>query len=78
MLADVFGKEVYVSESHHSAAWAAAWTGLIGIGKADSFEEIKKNIPMGEAVKPNMENHEIYAAIYKKYEMLSQDIAKYF
>lgn len=78
MLADVFGKEVYVSESHHSAAWAAAWVGLVGIGKADSLEEIKKNIPMGEPVKPNMENHKIYAAIYKKYEMLSQDIAKYF
>lgn len=26
MLEDVFGKEVYLSESHHSAAWGAAWT----------------------------------------------------
>ena len=45
-LADVFGKEVYLSESHHSAAWGAAWTALVAIGKVDSFEEIKQNIPI--------------------------------
>jgi gluconokinase len=78
MLADVFGKEVYVSESHHSAAWAAAWTGLVALGKADSFAEIKKNVLMGEAVKPNMENHKIYSKIFNKYEMLANDISKYF
>jgi gluconokinase len=78
MLADVFGKEVYVSESHHSAAWAAAWTGLVALGKADSFAEIKKNVLIGEAVKPNMENHKIYSKIFNKYEMLANDISKYF
>ncbi|MGM7724508.1 gluconokinase [Metabacillus sp. Hm71] len=78
MLADMFGKEVYISESHHSAAWGAAWTALIGIGKVNSFEEIKKNIPMGEPIRPNMKNHEIYTALYSKYENLSRDIAKYF
>ncbi|QGQ45099.1 gluconokinase [Metabacillus sediminilitoris] len=78
MLADVFGKEVYVSESHHSAAWAAAWTGLVALGKADSFADIKKNVLMGEAVKPNMENHKIYSKIFNKYEMLANDISKYF
>ncbi|MBU8909251.1 FGGY-family carbohydrate kinase, partial [Desertibacillus haloalkaliphilus] len=36
MVADVFGKEVYVPESHHSAAWGAAWTALVSIGKVDS------------------------------------------
>ncbi|WP_449540183.1 gluconokinase [Ferdinandcohnia sp. Marseille-Q9671] len=78
MLADVFGKEVYVPESHHSAAWGAAWTGLVGIGKADSFEDIKDNIPMGEAVVPNKENHKKYQAIYAKYEVLAKDIMKHF
>lgn len=78
MLADVFGKEVYVPESHHSAAWGAAWTALVGIGKANSFEEIKNNIPMGEPVKPNMENHEKYKAIYAKYEAIQKDVMKHF
>ena len=41
-----FWKRIYVSESHHSAAWGAAWTALVAIGKVDSFEEIKQNIPI--------------------------------
>ncbi|THE11685.1 gluconate kinase [Bacillus timonensis] len=78
MLADVFGKEVYVPETHHSAAWGAAWTALVGIGKVNSFEEIKNNIPMGEPVVPNKENHEKYKAIYAKYEEIGKDIIKHF
>ncbi|MDR4886334.1 gluconokinase [Fredinandcohnia sp. QZ13] len=78
MLADVFGKEVYVPETHHSAAWGAAWTALVGIGKVNSFEEIKNNIPMGEPVVPNQENHEKYKAIYAKYEAIGKDIIKHF
>ncbi|WP_227937749.1 gluconokinase [Alkalihalobacillus deserti] len=78
MLADVFGKEVYVPESHHSAAWGAAWTALVSIGKVASFEDIKKNVPMGEVVKPNAENHKIYLSVYEKYEKLAHDLARYF
>ncbi|MGG1676003.1 gluconokinase [Neobacillus sp. NRS-1170] len=78
MMADVFEAEIYVSESHHSAAWGAAWTSLVAIGKAGSFEEIKKNIPMGEAIVPNKENSKIYKKVYEKYEKLAIDIAKYF
>jgi gluconokinase len=78
MLADVFGKEVYVSESHHSAAWGAAWTGLVALGKVSSFENIKENIPMGSPVIPNEDSHKTYRDIYKKYEMIAKDIAKHF
>ncbi|WP_226670682.1 gluconokinase [Metabacillus litoralis] len=78
MLADVFGKEVYVSESHHSAAWGAAWTGLVALGKVPSFEEIKENIPMNSPIIPNENNHKIYLNIYKKYALLVKDIAKHF
>jgi len=78
MLADVFGKEVYLSESHHSAAWGAAWTALVAIGKVDSFEEIKHNIPIEAIIKPNEDNHEIYAKAFIKYEQIATDLAKYF
>lgn len=78
MMADVFDAEIYISESHHSAAWGAAWTALVGIGKVDSFEEIKRNIPMGTPFVPNKENHQLYKNFYNKYEMLTKDIAKYF
>ncbi|WP_332629728.1 gluconokinase [Halalkalibacter flavus] len=78
MVADVFGKEVYVPESHHSAAWGAAWTALVSIGKVDSFEDIKKNVPMGSVVKPNEENHQIYLKVYEKYNKVANDLSEYF
>jgi gluconokinase len=78
MMADIFEAEIYVSESHHSAAWGAAWTALVAVGEAESFEAIKENIPMGTAVVPNKENSQIYKALYEKYERLAQDISKYF
>ncbi|WP_318615627.1 gluconokinase [Sporosarcina sp. YIM B06819] len=78
MLADVFGKEVYLSESHHSAAWGAAWTALVAVGKVDSFEDIKHNIPIEAIIKPNQQNHDIYRKAFEKYEMIAKDLAKYF
>lgn len=78
MLADVFGKEVYLSESHHSAAWGAAWTALVAIEKVASFEEIKQNIPIEAIVKPDPDTHKIYAEAFKKYVQIAHDVAKYF
>jgi gluconokinase len=78
MMADIFEAEIYVSESHHSAAWGAAWTALVAIGTVDSFEDIKKNIPMGAATVPNKENSKFYKEIYANYETLAKDISKYF
>lgn len=78
MLADVFGKEVYLSESHHSAAWGAAWTALYAIGQVDSLEQIKQNIPIEAIIKPNMDHHEIYKKNFEKYVGLANDLLKYF
>ncbi|MEH7247313.1 gluconokinase [Neobacillus niacini] len=78
MMADIFEAEIYVSESHHSAAWGAAWTALVGIGKVDSFEEIKRNIPMGNPVLPNKENSKVYQAIYENYEKLAKNMVQFF
>ncbi|MCM2533811.1 gluconokinase [Neobacillus pocheonensis] len=78
MMADIFETEIYVSETHNSAAWGAAWTALVAIGRVHSFEEIKMNIPMGKAIIPNKETSAIYKNIYEKYEMLAKDMAKYF
>jgi gluconokinase len=78
MLADVFGKEVYLSESHHSAAWGAAWTALVALGKVDSYEEIKKNIPIEAIIQPDQQRHEKYVEIFAKYEQIATDLAKHF
>ena len=78
MLADVFGKDVYLSESHHSAAWGAAWTGLVALGKVESYEEIKKNIPIEAIIQPDQQRHEKYVEIFAKYQAIVADLAQHF
>lgn len=78
MMADIFEADIYVPESHHSAAWGAAWTALVAMNKAASFEEIKENIPMSAAIVPNPQNSAIYKKIYQNYVMLAKDMEKYF
>lgn len=78
MLADVFGKSVYLSESHHSAAWGAAWTALYAIGEVESLEAIKQNIPIEAVIKPNMESHAKYKAQFTRYRQLALDLMKHF
>lgn len=67
MLADIFGKEVYVAETHHSSAWGAAWIALMAIGEVSSYEQIKGNIQLSEAIIPDQQTHKAYENIYKDY-----------
>ncbi|MEK3884733.1 gluconokinase [Paenibacillus sp. PL2-23] len=78
MMADVFDAAIYVSENHHSSAWGAAWTALVGIGAEERFEDIKHNIPMGQAVLPNDEVSRKYKEIYRKYEELAASLTPLF
>lgn len=78
MLADMFHCDVYVSESHHSAAWGAAWTCLVALEKVPSFQAIKENIPIAAIVQPDEERHKKYRKIFAKYEALVQDLVKHF
>ncbi|WP_067730381.1 gluconokinase [Oceanobacillus damuensis] len=78
IMADVFGMEIHISDTHHNAAWGAAWTSLVGIGEAESFNAIKENMPAEEVIEPNMENHENYLTIFDKYERIAKDLSVYF
>lgn len=78
MMADLFGQDIHVLETHHSAAWGAAWLSLVGIGYANSLEEIKKNIHVKAIVSPNSNHHKIYQNIYRTYEELSKNFEIYF
>jgi len=78
ILADVFGQDLYLSETHHNAAWGAAWTALVAIGEADSFAEIKENLPVEKAIRANMESHEAYMEIYDKYLKLADTVSEFF
>lgn len=78
MLADIFDKKVYVAETHHSSAWGAAWTALVAVGKADSFEQIKETVVLGEVISPNRDTHLTYQKIYGRYKSLAKDISAHF
>ncbi|WP_255639641.1 gluconokinase [Aquibacillus saliphilus] len=78
IMADVFGKEIHLSNTHHNAAWGAAWTAMVGMGIVESFEAIKKNIPSGKVIQPNIENHQRYTEVYEKYEKITRDLSVYF
>ncbi|KAB8128284.1 gluconokinase [Gracilibacillus oryzae] len=78
IMADVFGKEIQLADTHHGAAWGAGWTALVAINKVASFEQIKENIPIDQVIQPNMENHEEYQKIFARYQQIAKDIEKYF
>lgn len=78
IMADLFGREIQLSVSHHSAAWGAAWMSLVGIGAAESLSKIKENIQVGKVIQPNQENHKKYRELFTKYEKIAKDLAAHF
>ncbi|WP_117161493.1 gluconokinase [Paraliobacillus sp. X-1268] len=72
ILADVFGKEIHLSETHHSVAWGAAWTALFGIKEVASFAAIKEKSGPQKVVQTIRENHQQYRQIYQKYRDLTK------
>ncbi|WP_085993634.1 gluconokinase [Oceanobacillus senegalensis] len=78
IMADIFGKEIYLSDTHHNAAWGAAWTALVAIGKVHSFEDIKTSLPSEKVVEPNRKNHEKYVDIFHKYEKLVESLKEFY
>ena len=78
IMADVFGQEVYISETHNNAAWGAAFTALVATGKAKKFVEIKNNLPKEVVVTPNEENIGLYKELYEKYLRLGQILEDHF
>ena len=78
ILADIFGSDIHISDTHHNAAWGAAWTALVAIGEAESFDDIKENMPAEKVIHANNDNHEIYLKIFEKYERMVSDLMVYF
>ncbi|ADU31094.1 gluconokinase [Evansella cellulosilytica] len=74
ILADIFGQEVHIPESHQSSAWGAAWVSLKAVNEVSSFSDIKRAIPMKDVIKPNMANNETYKNYYSIYNSLYQSL----
>lgn len=78
MIADIFGMDIQISDTHHNAAWGAAWTLLVAIGKASGFSEIKEKLPIETAFSSDQRSHEKYQEIYQEYCTLLDSLVKHF
>src|SRR5699024_2369596 len=78
MLANIFNRPVYVSESHHTDARGAAWTAHIATTKNTTFTDIKTNTPCKKIVQPDKDEADMYQAIYQSYYELATVLADYF
>lgn len=78
ILADIFGEDLYVSETHHNAAWGAAWVALVATGEASSFQAIKEHLPKEQKIRMNEEAHHVYQQVFKRYRRLSETISDLF
>ncbi|ENH96643.1 carbohydrate kinase FGGY [Gracilibacillus halophilus YIM-C55.5] len=78
MVADVFGHPIQLADTHHAAAWGAAWTSLVAIGEVPSFESIKENIPINYIVEPNEERHRRYQEMFQTYHNVARTITRFF
>ncbi|SIS38574.1 gluconokinase [Salimicrobium flavidum] len=72
ILADVFGHDIELSETHHSAAWGAAWVSLVGAGYAKNYEEIRDFSPVSEVIRYDEERHALYQNVFTHYHQLVQ------
>lgn len=78
ILADIFGKEVHVPETHQSSAWGAAWLALLALGEVHSLEEIKNFIPMKKNYLPNKKNHKTYQELNRLFEAVYKSMEPHF
>lgn len=72
ILADVFGKEIYLNSIQEQACMGAAISAATGTGAFNSVDEACLSMVClhDTPVSPNMENNKIYQEILQKYRML--------
>lgn len=77
ILADVFNKKVYVSESVESSAWGAALMGMHSVGWISQLDDQACFTETLKEFKPNIENHLVYQKYYhlfgRLYEKLKEE-----
>lgn len=76
-IADVFNREILISENYESSCFGAFITGMAAIGEIENIEsfdryrpEVKKIMPDNDKHKTYMENFKIYKDIYNSLEKL--------
>jgi gluconokinase len=70
MLADIFNKQVLVTETVESAALGAAIMGMLALGYIPDFGAVEKLVPIGKTYTPNSEKHAVYQKLFTIYQSL--------
>jgi L-ribulokinase len=68
-LADVLGMPIKVAKTEQACAFGAAMFAAVAAGIYPTVEDAQKAMGQGFTLEyyPNMENHRLYAGLYKKY-----------
>ena len=70
MLADIFNKQVLVTETVESAALGAAIMGMLALGYIPDFNAVEKLVPVGKTYVPDPAQHTVYQQLFTVYENL--------
>lgn len=78
ILADIFGTEVMVPESHQSSSWGAAILVLHALGYIDKLDVYKDALGEGQRFKPHPEHHQTYQTLFSIYEEVYSSLVQPF
>lgn len=73
-LSDVLGMPIKVAKAEQACAFGASMFAAVAAGVYEKAEDAQKAMGQGFAIEyqPNIENHEAYKALYKKYRLLGK------
>ena len=70
IICDMLGTPIRIPEHYQCSAYGDAMLAALGCGAISSFVELRDALPLGTYIKPNMENHKLYAQNYEIYRDL--------
>lgn len=76
IMADVFGRTIYVPGEPEGSAFGAAVLGMYALGIIGSLKEVEKFITIKETYYPNEGNREIYQKLFGIYERVYWNLQK--
>lgn len=70
IMADIFGREVVVAESHESSCLGAAVLAMVGLGLAPNIDVVHQMIRTAERKVPNAQAHGVYRELFEIYKQV--------
>lgn len=74
IMADVFGREVVVAESHESSCLGAAVLAMVGLGLAPDLQVAEQMVRTRERRAPDLNAHAAYSELFGLYQRIYQNL----